>query len=81
MLPEVWIKKGLAVHHIRPVRRGGAIWSPDNLETLCEVCHLVEHGKTSHKSRKVRTVRLSEWHGFARRADSSAQVKIQPSLF
>ena len=66
---------------IRPVRRGGAIWSPENLKTLYGVCHLEEHGKTSHKVRKVRTIRLSEWDGFARRPDSPPAVKIQPSLF
>ena len=73
-------RQDLHVHHIRPASRGGAVWSPANLETLCEVCHLEEHGKTSHKARQPRIFSLSEWHGFARRPDSP-QIQIQPGLF
>ena len=31
------------VHHVKPVREGGAIWDPENLTPLCKDCHEQEH--------------------------------------
>ena len=30
---------GFEVDHVRPIRSGGAVWDPDNLQTLCRPCH------------------------------------------
>ena len=30
---------GLEVDHIRPICKGGPIWDPANLQTLCKSCH------------------------------------------
>ncbi len=33
----------LEVHHTVPLRRGGALYDLDNLETLCRGCHIERH--------------------------------------
>ena len=30
----------LEVHHVQPIRDGGAAWDADNLRTLCRGCHI-----------------------------------------
>ena len=33
----------LQVHHIKPIREGGAVYDPSNLRPLCSVCHKRTH--------------------------------------
>ena len=33
---------GFEVDHVRPIRSGGAVWDPDNLQTLCKSCHSIK---------------------------------------
>ena len=33
------------VHHVIPVARGGAMYDPRNLESLCRTCHLESHDR------------------------------------
>ena len=35
----------LEVHHIVSPLHGGEMWDPDNLRTLCRVCHFETHRK------------------------------------
>ena len=37
-------QRTLALHHIIPISKGGAMWDEDNVETLCaEKCHKFKH--------------------------------------
>lgn len=46
------------VHHIRPIRAGGARLSLDNLETVCAACHNELHKeRTKTLKDKKRTIR------------------------
>ena len=33
------------VHHIVPISKGGEMWDPENLTTLCDECHKKRHAK------------------------------------
>lgn len=41
--------KRLHVHHKTPISEGGAVLDPDNLQTLCSVCHNKVH-KTGQRT-------------------------------
>lgn len=41
----------LEVHHVRPTARGGAMWDPANLRTLCRDCHFALHRAASASAR------------------------------
>ena len=34
------------VHHLEPIRDGGAPWELENCESVCRACHTAEHGPT-----------------------------------
>ena len=41
------------VDHIQAIADGGAVWDPDNLQTLCPSCHRAKHSpKKSDLSRQ-----------------------------
>ena len=44
--------------HIRPLRRGGAPYDPDNLQVLCRACHIE---KTRVENRRPRTDQEAQW--------------------
>lgn len=50
----------LEVHHLKPVRNGGAPYDLANLETLCRECHLRLHDKRPLPGRQ-------EWRDHVRR--------------
>ncbi|MCY3780026.1 MAG: HNH endonuclease signature motif containing protein [Chloroflexi bacterium] len=33
-------ERGNEVDHITPIRAGGAMWDPENLQVLCSSCHV-----------------------------------------
>ena len=41
----------LEVHHVRATSRGGAMWDPANLRTLCRGCHFRLHREGSASAR------------------------------
>lgn len=41
----------LEVHHVRPTARGGRMWDPGNLRTLCRDCHFRLHREGSRSGR------------------------------
>lgn len=47
------------VHHLRPVRAGGAIWDTANLVSLCRQCHRERHETKIEAARR-------QWRAFAK---------------
>lgn len=54
----------LEVHHVTPVRDGGAVWDPDNLQVLCRRCHF--------EIEPVRKVPVTERHKWRMLIDHGA---------
>ena len=42
-------RHGFEVHHKVPIRDGGAVWDPENLEVRCRDCHEKAHGRYREK--------------------------------
>ena len=40
----------LQVHHIKPIKNGGAAFAPENLQPLCSFCHKRTHKLTTKVS-------------------------------
>ena len=53
---------GNEVDHIRPLRKGGDPFDPDNLQTLCRTCHVA---KTRAETRRPDTPAEAAWRAFA----------------
>ena len=51
----------LECDHITPMRRGGAPWALDNLQTLCRACHV---NKTRGDWRPPPTAAERDWWSF-----------------
>ena len=48
------------VHHIEPIREGGAPFDPDNLTLLCRDCHRQAH----HTERPTEPPAIAAWRKF-----------------
>ena len=48
----------MEVDHIRPLRAGGKVYDPDNLQVLCRDCHIA---KTAGENRRPLTPAELAW--------------------
>ena len=48
----------MEVDHIRPLRAGGKVYDPDNLQVLCRDCHIA---KTAGENRRTLTPAEAAW--------------------
>lgn len=44
------------VHHVKPIREGGSLTDPDNLEALCHACHMAAHGFRGRGAAQINVV-------------------------
>ena len=51
----------MELDHIRPPRRGGAVWDPENLQSLCRGCHKV---KSDGELARPESPDRAEWRVF-----------------
>ena len=54
------------VHHKRPISQGGNRWAWDNLESVCDDCHVVAHGGTPRTGADARGFPTSADHPWNR---------------
>ena len=59
--PECGRAGRLEVDHIQPLEKGGAMYDPANLQTLCRTCHIA---KTAAQNRKPAPADVQEWRDF-----------------
>lgn len=64
----------LEVHHIRPLWKGGAPYDMDNLELLCQNCHIEHHGGRRTPWRRLMRMTDAEVYARSKKAKEKANA-------
>ena len=61
---------GGEVHHVKPIREGGAVWDPNNLRLLCRDCHRQSH----HQERPTEPPQIKAWRKFVENLSATCEA-------